>query len=39
MFGHLTLEEIKMLCEFNNRFFDEKLASILNGRLFKNIFL
>lgn len=38
MFKNLTLDEIKMLCEFNNKIFDEKLASILNGRLFKNVF-
>lgn len=38
MYKNLTLEEIKMLCEFNNLVFSEKLASILNGRLFKNVF-
>ena len=38
MFKNLTLEEIEMLCEFNNSVFSEELASILNGRLFKNVF-
>ena len=38
MFKNLTLEEIKTICEFNNKMFSEELASILNGRLFKNIF-
>lgn len=38
MFKNLTLEEIKMICEFNNAVFSEEIASILNGRLFKNIF-
>lgn len=38
MFKNLTLEEIKMLCNFNNAVFSEELATILNGRLFKNIF-
>ena len=38
MFKNLTLEELKMLCEFNNSVFSEELAAILNGRLFKNVF-
>lgn len=38
MFKHLTLEQVQAICEFNNYFFSEQLASILNGRLFKNVY-